>query len=199
MGEVLVLVRRATSVELLPSRSVRRGLAVCLFAVLTAIGAYVIVPLPVTPVPVTLQSLFVVLAGALLGPGLGAASQALYVAVGLAGLPVFSGAGAGVAHVLGPTGGYLIAFPAAAAVTGWLAPRSGAAARSALVIRLALALLAGSAVIFLGGLARLTLLTGDVGSALELGLFPFVPGGIVKLGLALLIASRLRRRTLEQL
>jgi biotin transport system substrate-specific component len=88
------------------------------FAVLTAIGAQV--EIPGKPVPFTLQTFFVLLAGALLGPRSGFLSMMLYLAIGAAGLPVFSTAGFGIAKLLGPTGGYLLAFPLAAFVVGWL-------------------------------------------------------------------------------
>ncbi|MGH7539390.1 MAG: biotin transporter BioY, partial [Gemmatimonadota bacterium] len=89
----------------------RRVIAVLAFAALTALGARIAVPLPGTPVPFTFQVVAVLLAGVLLGPRLGAASQAAYLAAGASGLPIFA-AGGGVAYLLGPTGGYLLAFPA---------------------------------------------------------------------------------------
>ncbi len=87
------------------------------FAALTALGARVQFHLPFTPVPVTAQVLCVLLAGGVLGPRLGFVSQAQYLAAGLAGLPVFAHGG-GPAYLLGPTGGYLLAFPAAAFAVG---------------------------------------------------------------------------------
>lgn len=94
---------------------------ITLFAALTALGARVAIPLPFTPVPVTLQVLFPLLAGLLLGSKRGALSQAEYVAAGLAGLPVFAKGGSGLTYFLGPTGGYLLGFIAAAFVVGELA------------------------------------------------------------------------------
>ncbi len=89
-----------------------------LFAAATAIGARV--EIPHQPVPYTLQTLFVLLSGAFLGARNGALSQMLYLGIGLLGAPVFSMGGFGVARLLGPTGGYLLAFPAAAAIVGYL-------------------------------------------------------------------------------
>src|SRR5213594_359935 len=96
--------------------------AVVLGAVLVALAAQVAVPLPGTPVPMTLQPMAVLLVGGLLGPRLGALSMILYLAMGAAGLPVFTPTVPllGVARLLGPTGGYLLAYPVAAWVVGWL-------------------------------------------------------------------------------
>jgi len=88
------------------------------FALLTVIGAKIRVPLPFTPVPGTLQTIPVLLAGILLGARAGASSQILYLSLGMAGIPVFALAGAGPAYLLGPTGGFLPGFVAAAFVTG---------------------------------------------------------------------------------
>src|SRR6187551_3324110 len=94
------------------------------FAAAVAAASQIAIPLPWTPVPLTLQPMLVILAGMLLGPIAGAVSMALYLAAGAAGLPVFTPIGApGVARFFGPTGGYLIAYPAAAYVAGALARR----------------------------------------------------------------------------
>jgi biotin transport system substrate-specific component len=171
------------------------------FAALTAAGAYVVVPVPGSPVPVTLQTLMVTLSGLLLGPALGAAAQATYLAAGAAGAPVFMGGMAGLPHLLGPTGGYLIAFPLAAWVAGWLAgpARRGAAPAGAgehvrVHLRFALAALVASLVIFAGGAAQLSLLTGDVERAVRLGVVPFLIGDALKIAVAALLAGRLARK-----
>lgn len=196
MGSVLTG-GRAAAAEAVTGRWSRRIAAVVAFAVLTGIGAVVEVRIPGTPVPITLQTMIVSLAGALLGPWLGAASQALYLAVGAMGAPVFAGGGFGVVHLLGPTGGYLLAFPLAAAVTGWLA---GPPARGALpAARLAIAIALGTFVIFGGGAAQLALLTGDPAGAMRLGVLPFLPGDVLKVLGALLVALRYRARTLGSL
>jgi biotin transport system substrate-specific component len=88
------------------------------FSLLTLIGAQVAIP--VNPVPFTLQTMIVLLAGALLGPKNGAYSQLIYIAAGAIGLPVFAGGTLGVGILLGPTGGYLLAFPLGAFLTGYL-------------------------------------------------------------------------------
>lgn len=145
------------------------------FAVALAAAAQVAIPLPGTPVPLTLQPLVVVLAGMMLGPVAGAASMVLYLLAGIAGLPVFAPVGLpGIARLVGPTGGYLLAYPAAAFVAGWLAARATSfAARSA-------AAAAGILVLYVGGLAQLALLTGSLTRAAVLGVLPFAAADAVK-------------------
>lgn len=182
----------AAAAAVLPNRNIRRIAAVALFALATAIGARISVPLPLTPVPMTLQTLFVLLSGALLGPALGATAQLAYLAAGVAGLPVFT-AGAGLAYLLGPTGGYLIAFPVAAFLAGVVVdrvPRRGLA-RAALTF---VALFAVSLVVLLGGAAWLGITTGDLASAFVLGFLPFLVGDLVKVALTALLAWRGRDR-----
>ena len=153
------------------------------FAIALAAASQIAIPLPGTPVPFTLQPMIVVLAGLLLGPTRGAASMMLYLLVGALGVPVFTPVGApGIARLLGPTGGYLIAYPFAAYVTGLVARRA-----SSLAGRFAAAL-AGMALIFLGGLAQLTVLTGSASQAVAVGVTPFALFDVVKAFLAALIA-----------
>lgn len=157
------------------------------FVLATAAASQIAIPLPGTPVPFTLQPMLVVLAGMMLGPGAGATSMALYLAAGAAGLPVFTPIGApGVARLLGPTGGYLLAYPAAAFAAGWLArrwPRFAGRAVAGIV---------GMVVLFAGGIAQLTVLTGSGARALALGVTPFAALDVVK---ALLAAGLTARRT----
>lgn len=159
------------------------------FVLVLAAASQVAIPLPGTPVPLTLQPLVVVLAGMMLGPTLGLASMALYLAIGATGLPVFAPVGPpGIARFLGPTGGYLIAYPAAAFTAGFLAQRYPS------LLGRWLAAMAGIAVIFVGGLSQLTILTGSVGRAVALGLTPFAVFDLVKAFVAALIARpRVRR------
>src|SRR5713101_6661191 len=103
-----------------------RASAIVFVTVLTAIAAQISIPLPFTPVPFTLQPMIVLLGGAALGSRLGMSSQALYIVLGLAGLPVFAASPVlpqGFARLLGPTGGYLMSYPIAAFVAGYLAER----------------------------------------------------------------------------
>lgn len=145
------------------------------FAAAVAAASQVAIPLPFTPVPLTLQPMLVVLAGLVLGPVAGAASMLLYLGAGAAGLPVFTPMGApGIARLLGPTGGYLVAYPAAACVAGLVARGAGSFTRRSV------AALAGMFVIYLGGVAQLSLLTGNVSRAVAVGVMPFAAFDVVK-------------------
>lgn len=162
-----------------------RAAAVTVGALLVALGAQAAVPLPGTAVPITLQVPAVLIVGGLLGPGLGAASLAVYLLAGAAGLPVFAPVGApGLARLFGPTGGYLLAYPLAAAVMGRFA------ADPARLGRLAIGLVAGLVVIHAGGVAQLAILGGDLGVALRAGSLPFLAGDVLKLTFAGLIVWR---------
>lgn len=144
-----------------------------------ALAAQIAIPLPFSPVPLTGQTLAVLLIGALLGSRRGACSLLLYLIEGALGLPVFAGGRCGLAYMLGPTGGYLVGFVASAFVTGLLAEqRWDRRAPSN-----ALAMLLGDAVIYACGLPWLAHFVG-ADKALAMGLYPFVAGDLVKLALA---------------
>ena len=174
------------------NRPVALSLAVLVFAVLTALGAHVAVPLGFTPVPMTMQTLFVLLAGSLLGPAAGAASQLLYVGVGLIGVPVFAMGGTGLPWLLGPTGGYLMAFPAAAALAGWIAGRERRR------IRTGAALVAATALIFALGAGWLSVVT-QLGprEVFAYGVQPFLAGALIKVAIAWVVVRRSVARTLR--
>jgi biotin transport system substrate-specific component len=162
-----------------------------------ALAASAKLQVPFYPVPMTMQSLVVLLLGMAFGWRLGAATVLLYLLEGAFGLPVFAGTpekGIGIAYMMGPTGGYLIGFVAAAALTGWLAERGWD--RS--LWRSAAALSLGHAVLFLTGLAWLAVYIGWP-RAVAFGLMPFLAGTVVKtaLGVALVRAgwAMLGRRT----
>jgi biotin transport system substrate-specific component len=155
------------------------------FAVVLALASQVAIPLPFTPVPITLQPLVVVLAGLMLGPVAGAVSMVTYLAAGAAGLPVFAPVGAmGIARFFGPTGGYLIAYPAAAFVAGTLGRRAPT------LLGRWLAATAGTIVILVGGVAQLAIVTQSFGRAVAIGLTPFALLDFVKAFVAAAIASR---------
>ena len=165
------------------SRAIRIA-AVFLVATLTAIAAQVSIHLPFTPVPLTLQPMVVLLGGAALGSRLGAASQMLYLAAGIAGLPVFAASAVlppGPLRLLGPTGGYLMSYPLAAFVTGWLAER-GFDRR---YVTSVLAMAAGLAVIFACGVAWLAWFArpaaAGLDAALRTGFLAFLPVDIYKI------------------
>jgi biotin transport system substrate-specific component len=145
------------------------------FAAAVAAASQIAIPLPFTPVPITLQPMLVILAGMMLGPVAGATSMLLYLAAGAAGLPVFTPVGApGIARLFGPTGGYLIAYPVAAFVAG------------ALMVRFTsfsgrwLAALGGILVIYLGGVTQLAVLNGSYARAIALGVTPFALFDVLK-------------------
>lgn len=159
--------------------SLARGLAAAVaFAILTWVGANVYVPLE--PVPVTLQTLFVLLAGSAIGGRYGALSQSMYVAAGAVGLPVFAGGAAGWGILAGPTGGYLVAFLVTPLVVSRLLRGSTSVAVQVF------AFTAGTLVIFVLGISHLALFyTHDVGAAVRVGLLPFIPGTFIKIAAAL--------------
>lgn len=174
------------SLVLSRSRAPARIIAVILGAAVVALAAQIAVPLPGTPVPMTLQPLAVLLVGGWLGARLGAASMILYIALGAAGLPVFTPTVplVGFARLMGPTGGYLLAYPVAAFAAGAIA-RDGTRWGP-----IALGVLAGLALIHLGGLAQLIILTGDASVAARFGTLPFLLGDLLKLGVATLVLRR---------
>jgi len=155
----------------------------------TAAAAQAAVPLPWTPVPLTGQTFAVLLSGAALGARRGAIAQVLYLAEGALGLPVFAGGAAGLATFAGPTGGFLAAFPVAAALTGLLAGRGW----DRRFLSMLGAMLAGSAVIFAAGLAGLARFV-PVDRLLAAGLLPFLPGDLAKAALAALAFPTIWRR-----
>ncbi len=158
----------------------RDALLVLAFSLVTALSAQIAIPLPFTPVPLTGQTFGVLLTGALLGPRLGALAMLLYLMEGASGLPFFAGGAFGAARLAGPTGGYLIAYPFAAAVAGWLATRGWDRRPLTMLV----ALLLGSVVIFALGAAWLAHFVGGASHALTLGVLPFLPGDVVKALLA---------------
>ena len=167
-------------------RTAQRIGAVLFVTVLTIVAAQVSLPVPFTPVPFTFQPMVVLLGAAALGARLGAASQILYLTLGIAGLPVFAASPIlpqGVARLIGPTGGYLMAYPVAAFVTGALAER-GFDRRylTALV-----AMIGGLVMVFAGGVSWLALYaqsSAGWSGALAAGLYPFIAADLAKLVIA---------------
>jgi biotin transport system substrate-specific component len=180
---LLAVISRAAASDSRALRIAERVGAVAFVTALTAAAAQVSAPLPFTPVPLTLQPMVVLLGGAVLGSRLGLSAQVLYLALGIAGLPVFAASPMlpqGAARLLGPTGGYLMAYPLAAFVAGVLAER-GFDRRYVTAVA---AMTCGLAVIFAGGvlwLSRFTVPPGSISAALAVGFSPFIVADFAKL------------------
>ncbi|HUD68157.1 MAG TPA: biotin transporter BioY [Candidatus Sulfotelmatobacter sp.] len=155
-----------------------------------ALGAHVTIPLmPLTPVPLTVQNLAVLLVGLLLGSRRGFAALALYLIEGAAGLPVFNPSGpGGIAQLLGPTGGFLMVYPLVAFVAGFLFERGAKTFR-----RAAMAGLVAEILVFASGLTWLYMFTHSLAKAAYLGLYFFVAAEVMKVMFAAAIAVRWRR------
>jgi biotin transport system substrate-specific component len=155
-----------------------------------ALGAHVTIPLmPLTPVPLTVQNLAVLLVGLLLGSRRGFAALALYLIEGAAGLPVFNPSGpGGIAQLLGPTGGFLMVYPLVAFVAGFLFERGAKTFR-----RAAMAGLVAEILLFASGLTWLYMFTHSLAKAAYLGLYFFVAAEVMKVMFAAAIAVRWRR------
>lgn len=168
--------------------AIRRTLAVVAGAALVALASQFAIPLPFTPVPVSLEGGTVLLVGGLLGWRYGALSLVTFLVAGAAGMPVFHNGTFGLAILVGPTAGYLFAFPVAAAIVGALA-RPGALVRSML------AALLGMIVIHLGGWAWLVVLTHSADTAFTWGSAPFLVTDLLAVAIAGGLTARLGART----
>lgn len=154
-----------------------------LMAALTAIGAFIYLPLPISPVPVTMQLFFAFLAGGLLGKKYGAISQIIYLLLGMVGLPVFAGGTGGIGILFGPTAGFLFAFPPVAYLAGL-----GANTLRKRYLYLTL----GVIIMYIMGITGLMLITEiTFNQALLTGALPFIPGDIVKISLAGYLINRI--------
>jgi biotin transport system substrate-specific component len=159
-----------------------------------ALCARITIPLPFTPVPLTVQNFGVLLVGLLLGSRRGFAALVLYLAEGALGMPVFSPVGVGgIAHLFGPTGGFLLAYPLVAWVAGYIMEHGRKS-----FARAALGSLLGEVVLFAGGLTWLAVLTHSVAQAFRWGLYWFVFAEIIKVMMAAGIAAQWRRRSESQ-
>ena len=157
-----------------------------LLAALTAVGAYIAIP--IGPVPIVLQSLFVYLSGLLLGGRWGMTGIAAYLLAGAAGLPVFAGGKGGIGHLVGPTGGYLVGFLPAVAVIGFVTQKTGGRILFAIA-----ALTAATIIIYACGVTWLSIVTGmTIIRSLMVGMVPFLLGDALKIAAALFIAGSLR-------
>ncbi len=176
----------------------RNIVLVSLTIALTTAGAYLRIPVPISPVPVSLQTLFVLLSGALLGPWLGTAAMTSYILLGLIGLPVFTGGG-GPQYVLSPTFGFLLSFPVSAMVVG-LVLRFHGDDQERSIGRKLLAMILGTGVVYLVGVPwlwlNLFLVQGKkiaLPALLMMGMVPFLPGDLLKILLATWLIGPIRR------
>ena len=161
-----------------PLSGLHRMVWIALLAALIAVGAFI--QFPIGPVPVTLQTFFIVLAGYILGPVNGAAAMLLYIAAGCIGLPIFAGGKAGFAHLLGPTGGYLIGFIATAFFAG-IGKKC-----SSYFASLAWGLIGLGMVYAVGAIRLKFVLDITYMKAIAIGVTPFIVGDIIKV----LVAAR---------
>jgi biotin transport system substrate-specific component len=173
----------------------KQGAIVIAASLFVALCARVTVPLPFTPVPLTLQNFGVLTVGLLLGSRRGFAALALYLVEGACGMPVFSPGvlGGGIAQILGPTGGYLMAYPLVAFVAGYIYEHSSRRFAWA-----ALSSVAAELVLFAGGLSWLAVLTHSVTLALKYGLYWFVFAEVIKVLMAAAVAARWHQRPSSQ-
>lgn len=170
-------------------RTLHNVILIVLFSLLLGVSAQIAIPLPFTPVPITMQTLMVLLTGMLLGSRLGSITILAYLAEGLAGLPVFAGGTSawspsnipGVPVLLGPSAGYLVGFVFAAALVGWLAERGW----DRVWWTTALAMVLGNGVIYAFGVGWLSTLLG-VSTAISAGMLPFLIGDVIKIALAVI-------------
>lgn len=168
------------------SEQLRMTVYTSLLAALTAAGAYLIIP--IGPVPISLQTLFIYLTGLLLGSRWGAAGVAVYLLAGACGLPVFAGGTGGIGRLLGPTGGYLFGYLAAAFVIGFITEKANRRWLADVA-----AMIAGTLVIYAAGVGWLKIVTGMTFSkAVTVGMLPFLIGDSLKILAAVPIAGAVR-------
>jgi len=167
--------------------NIRQMTLVSLFAALTAVGAFISIPL--YPVPITLQNLFTLLAGMTLGSVLGGSSQIIYVLLGIIGLPVFAGFKAGIGVLFGPTGGFLFGFIISSYIIGKIIELK----KEKDIFYYFLAGGLGIVIIYIIGIGQLSLVTGmGIKQTLMVGVLPFLPGDILKIIAASFISSKLK-------
>ncbi len=171
--------------------SLRKKMLVSLFAALLCVSSYVVIP--IGPVPVTMQVLFVLLAGAILGAEMGALSVVIWIMLGAFGLPVFAGGKAGPMVLFGPTGGYLLGFVICAWIVGMLTRNNSASklrTGAAMLLGLSIAYIVGLAG-FMASFAYFLLKPMTIQQALTIAVYPFVPFDLVKVALGAWLAPAL--------
>jgi biotin transport system substrate-specific component len=165
-----------------------------LFAAITSVMAQISIPLPFTPVPITFQLLAVCMAGAILGSRLGGLSILVYDLLGAVGIPVFAGFTGGLGSITGPRGGYIIAFPIAAFLIGYIIEH----ARSNKKLMTFIAMFAGLVIIYFLGMIQLSAVTGlNMVKAFYAGVLPFIPLDMVKIVIAAFISMPVREAVMR--
>ena len=175
------------------SLAFNRSVGIVFFTLATILGAFVRIPVPGTPVPITLQTFFVLLGGAILGRRWGSMSQAAYLLLGIAGAPIFQGCASGMMTFLSPTGGYLIGFLLASYIVGALLLSMGSS-RTQIIAAFSIGCLA----IYASAFAHLALVYHmTTAQIFTTGILPFIPGDIMKVLLASLIYEKTSARARE--
>ncbi len=179
--------------DMVNNRTLTASIGVAFFILATALGAYVRIPVHGSPVPITLQTFFVIMAGAVLGKRLGLYSQIGYLLAGASGLPLFQGAASGVSYLMGPTGGYLIGFVACAFTVGFImdSVKPGIAAMIA-VFALGVLIIYASGILWLVYAYKM-----DLTSAIVAGALPFIPADAAKIAIASALYSKISRRSMQ--
>ncbi len=177
------------------SSNLRMTVYAALFTAFIIIGGYISVPVPVGPVPIVLADFFVMLTALFLGYKWGPVSVALFLALGALGLPVFAGGKAGLAVLFGPTGGFLLGYLLLVIVTGLLTEKIKSVSAKGTLLKNIAALIAGNVLLYLVGVPWLKVVTKLPWSgALAAGLIPFIPGIIIKIAAAVIVAQVLLPR-----
>lgn len=177
----------------LTTENLRKSVYCSLFTALIIIGAYISIPIPISPVPIVLADFFVMLAGLFLGTKHGLISVILYLSLGVIGLPVFSNAGGGIAFIFGPTGGFLLGYLPLVAIIGLstLSPKFS-------VVKYLALLLVGNIFLYLAGILWLNIMGNlNWSTSVAIGLVPFLPGTIVKIVVVLAIGRAFLNKDVE--
>ncbi len=163
-----------------------------LFAALIAVCGFISIPIPGTPIPIVLQNMLTVLTGLMLGPVWGTLSTALFLVAGTLGLPIFAGGTGGIAKLMGPTGGFLYGYALATLISGMIAQRPVYGKKTPL-LRLILATVCGFVIMYIPGVIHfMRVMDKTFSQTMTLCVIPYIPGDVVKMVLAILLAAKLR-------
>ena len=179
-----------------PTTNLRMTVYCALFTALIIVGAYISIPIPISPVPVTLADFFVMVAGLFLGFKYGLLSVGLYLGLGILGFPVFANGTSGLAVLLGPTGGFLLGYLFLVATVGYM---SSKIEKSSLIVDLIVILL-GNVLLYILGITWLKIVLGTSWTAsIAIGLTPFIPGTVIKIIVVLALGRMLLPRFKENM